>query len=78
MIALRKCSTSMSHGCDVMSRREVESISVTLQHPSPHIIMSSSHRRVRMNCAAAAYSNLSVPICFAGSLFNLPFVTVFA
>ena len=40
--------------------------------------MSASHRRVRMNCTAAAYSNLAFPFPFALSLFNLPFVTVFA
>ena len=43
-----------------------------------HTSMSASHLRLRMNCAAAEHCNLTFPFPFALSLFNLPFVTVFA
>ena len=42
--------------------------------------MSASHLRVRMNCTAAAHSNLTLPFALALSLpfAILPFVTVLA
>ena len=47
---------------------------------SRHTAMSASHLRVRMNCTAAAHSNLTLPFALALSLpfAILPFVTVLA